>query len=201
MNTSLPEERPSVINCTNCDGRYLDHCEKCPLCGAPKPAPDPSDQDKMVGKWTGRFLGLAAIISDWSKDPGTKVGAVIVDSKRRVVGMGYNGLPRGVSDTDDRLLDRSKKYPMTVHAEINAVLNATANLEGCALFVWPLHLCPDCAGPIIQAGIAHVTMGVEGSGENREKWEREFREITAPMLEEAGVSYTIIETDQPEEPS
>ena len=70
-------------------------------------------------KWDRRYLHLAQEVSRWSKDPSTKVGAVIVNSLGQVVGTGYNGFPRGVSDTDERYLDRDVKYKMICHAEQN----------------------------------------------------------------------------------
>ena len=53
-------------------------------------------------KWDRRFLALAEHVADWSKDPSTKTGAVIVRPDRTIASMGYNGFPRGMADTDDR---------------------------------------------------------------------------------------------------
>ena len=64
--------------------------------------------------WDTRFLDLAEHISKWSKDPSTKVGAVIVDSYRRIVSTGYNGFPQGVMDSYDRLTDRDTKYEIII---------------------------------------------------------------------------------------
>ncbi len=112
-------------------------------------------------KWVRRFLGLAREISTWSKDPGTRVGAVIVDSDRRILSTGYNGLPIGMKDTPSRLADRTFKLRHTIHAELNAILNASRSgtrLQGSDIFVWGLPTCPDCAKAIAQAGIARVFM-------------------------------------------
>ena len=77
----------------------------------------------MLNKWDQRFIDLAMHIADWSKDPSTKVGAVVVDpSTRRVVSTGFNGFPVGVEDTADRLENREIKYEMVVHAEQNALV-------------------------------------------------------------------------------
>lgn len=112
----------------------------------------------MSTKWDRRFLLLAQMAASWSKDPSTKVGAVIVDQQRRVVGIGYNGFPRGVPDSSAFLSDRDEKYPMIVHAELNAILNSwDMNLvKGTTLYVWPLFPCCDCAKAIIQSGIRHI---------------------------------------------
>ena len=79
------------------------------------------------GKWDVRFLKLAHEVASWSKDPSTKVGCVLVKGKK-VVSVGYNGLPMGIEDSIERLTDRELKYEMTVHAEVNAV--TTAALHG-----------------------------------------------------------------------
>jgi dCMP deaminase len=77
----------------------------------------------MQGKWDVRFLRLAHEVAKWSKDPSTKVGCILVKDKK-VISMGYNGFPAGISDDLSRLEDRSIKYEITVHAEVNAVTNA-----------------------------------------------------------------------------
>jgi dCMP deaminase len=102
-----------------------------------------------------RFIELARHIATWSKDPSTQVGCLLVDRHRRIVGIGYNGFPRGVDDAPERYADRPTKYAMVVHAEVNAVLNATARTEGAVAYVTH-HPCAGCAGTLIQAGIKAV---------------------------------------------
>ena len=103
----------------------------------------------------GWALGMAEHVAKLSKDPSTKVGAVIFDDKRRIVSAGYNGFARGVKDTSSRLHDRDTKYKLTLHAEANAILFATGALDGCTIVV--THpCCAQCAAQIIQAGIKHV---------------------------------------------
>lgn len=100
-------------------------------------------------------LGMAKHTAQLSKDPSTKVGAVIFDPKRRIVSAGYNGFARGVSDTPERLENRDVKYRLVLHAEKNAIMFATAPLEGCTIAV--THpCCAQCAAVIIQSGIKHV---------------------------------------------
>lgn len=106
-------------------------------------------------KWTRRFVELAQLVATWSKDPSTKVGAVIVDDLRRVIATGYNGFPRGVRDDAARYADRAVKYPLVVHAEANAILNAVANVRGATLVATMLP-CAECAKLIVQSGIACV---------------------------------------------
>ncbi|MEC9336570.1 MAG: CMP deaminase, partial [Candidatus Thermoplasmatota archaeon] len=75
-----------------------------------------------MADWDGRFLGLAAHIAAWSKDPSTQVGCVIVGPDREVRSTGFNGLPRGIADTEARLTNRERKYPLICHAEENAIM-------------------------------------------------------------------------------
>ena len=108
-------------------------------------------------KWDERFLTLASDVAGWSKDPSTQVGAVIVDTECRVLSLGYNGFPRGIDDSVERLGNRETKYSLIVHAEANAILNAPASsvLEGATIYVTHAP-CAECAKTIIQAGIERV---------------------------------------------
>lgn len=138
-----------------------------------------------LDRWDIRFLGLAAFIADWSKDPSTKVGAVITHTRsRRIVSTGFNGFPAGVEDTDNRLLDRNVKYEMIVHAEQNALMFAGREAEGCTLYVTPLAPCARCAALIIQAGIQRV-VSLSPDFEH-ERWGEAAR-ISRVMFDEAGV--------------
>jgi len=75
-------------------------------------------------KWDRHFLGLALAHARMSKDPNTKVGAIIVGPDRELISAGFNGFPRGIEDSDERLTNRDLKLKLIVHAEMNAVLAA-----------------------------------------------------------------------------
>jgi dCMP deaminase len=140
-----------------------------------------------MADWDKRFLDLADHIAQWSKDPRTKVGAVIVDEKKRVVSVGYNGFPRGVADLESRYDDRPTKHLFVAHAERNALDNAPLQVDGCTLYV-PLIPCNECAKSIIQSGIHRVVSYVpnrDGEGFN---WD-----ITIAMFIEAGVELFLME--------
>lgn len=108
-------------------------------------------------KWDIRFLRLAREVSTWSKDPSTKVGAVITDPENRVVSLGYNGFPRHIHDDEDLYADRDQKYKRVVHAEQNAILFAEKkNLYGCTLYTYPIPPCLNCTPFIIQTGIRKI---------------------------------------------
>ena len=78
----------------------------------------------MMTNWDKRFLKLAKHISEWSKDPSTKVGCVVVGPDRELRSTGFNGLPRGIEDNEERLNNREIKYPLICHAEENAIMHA-----------------------------------------------------------------------------
>lgn len=139
-------------------------------------------------KWDKRFLGLAREISTWSKDPSTQVGAVIVNDEKRILATGYNGFPRGIHDGHERYNDRETKYKYVVHAEMNAIYNATYNgisLRDSTLYVWGLPVCSECAKGIIQVGINTIVMN---KGEHPEKWVESFSK-SRELFAEAGVDW------------
>lgn len=139
--------------------------------------------------WDRRFIDMAYLVATWSKDPSTRVGAVIVRPDRTIASLGFNGFPRGVKDLPERLADRQTKYAMTIHAELNAIISAKEPLTGHTLYVAPFHPCSSCAAAIIQSGISRVVT-VPGDGEGR--WAESFR-TAAGMLSEAGVVATVLE--------
>lgn len=144
-------------------------------------------KNELNEKWHARFLSLAFFISGWSKDPSTKVGAVIVRPETRtIVSTGYNGLPRGVADTAARLQDREYKMMSTVHAEVNAIMHAARAgmvIEGCVLYcTWPP--CNHCAPIIIQSGIKHVIIPRDVVIPDR--WRPSFEHAERDMVE-AGI--------------
>ncbi len=109
--------------------------------------------------WGKKYTNLAKEISTWSKDPSTQVGAVVIGEKGQLLSQGYNGFPRGINDTDDRLNNRERKYELVVHAEMNAIYNASLNgvsLKDSTLYVYGLPICSECAKGIIQVGIKKV---------------------------------------------
>ena len=112
---------------------------------------------RPLDKWDNRFVRIALEVSSWSKDPGTKVGAVLV-SDRRILATGYNGFPTNISDSLERYNDREVKLSLTVHAEVNAILNAAKNgasTDSSTLYV-TFPPCVSCATAVIQAGITRV---------------------------------------------
>ena len=135
-------------------------------------------------KWDKRFLDLAKHVAEWSKDPSTKVGSVIVRPDRTIASVGYNGFPRGTDDSPELYENRAVKYERVVHAECNAILNAKEPLDGCSCYIWPLPSCANCAATIIQAGIFRVVYPLGHPTAERFK---DSIEIGGQMFEEAGI--------------
>jgi len=110
--------------------------------------------------WDEYFMGIALFTSLRSKDPNSKVGAVIVNEENHIVGTGYNGF---VAGADEGLFSWERegdwlqtKYPFVVHAEANAILNSTtSHLQGCRIYT-TLFPCNECAKKIAQKKIMEV---------------------------------------------
>ena len=141
----------------------------------------------MMTNWDKRFLKLAKHISEWSKDPSTKVGCVVVGPDRELRSTGFNGLPRGIEDNEERLNNREIKYPLICHAEENAIMHAARigiSLKGCTAYVtWPP--CTRCARSLIQAGVS--TIVYPENIEIPERWMDDFN-LSLNMLKEAKIS-------------
>ena len=139
----------------------------------------------METKWQARFLALTKEIASWSKDSGTKVGAVIVRPDRTICSVGFNGFPRGIEDNPSAIANRDTKLLRTIHAELNAILSAKEPLNGYSIFVWPFQPCSQCAAAIIQSGIKDVYCPFTDHSSN-DRWSESFKSALQ-MLDEANV--------------
>lgn len=152
----------------------------------------------MSDRWDNHFLRLCVEFASMSKDPSTKVGAVIVGPDREIRSTGFNGFPRGIADTYERLNNRDVKLSLVVHAEMNAILNAArigVSLKGCTLYltatddsgaVWGGAPCTRCAVEIIQSGITEIVSRPFKLVPSR--WEESVKTARI-LLEEAGILY------------
>lgn len=134
--------------------------------------------------WDDFFLGMCDYVAGKSKDPSTKVGAVIVRPDRTICAIGYNGFPRETNDAPHLYDIREIKYLRTVHAELNAILSAREPLHGYTLYVSPLHPCSNCTGAIIQSGISNV---IARCTSDPARWGESFAQARS-MFAEAGVN-------------
>jgi len=141
-------------------------------------------------KWDKRYIAAAKLISTWSSDPSTQVGALIVGGKGQIVSQGYNGFPRNIDDSEERYANREVKYKYICHAEMNAIYNAVHNntpTKDCDIYVYGLPICHECAKAIIQVGIKTVYMADVGDA----RW-NESCDLAKDMLKEAGVKFKTI---------
>ena len=102
--------------------------------------------------WDEYFMGIAKAVALKSKDPSSKMGCVIVDKKKRVVALGYNGLIQGANEAKMTLSERPMKYYFSIHSEMNALLFAHQDLEGCTIYN-ETATCENCLKYCLQAGI------------------------------------------------
>ena len=144
--------------------------------------------------WDEYFMGIAMLAARRSKDPNTQVGACIVSDDNIIISTGYNGMPKGCSD-DEFPWDRkgeneaATKYPYVVHAELNAILNASGrDLRGSRIYV-ALFPCNECAKAIIQCGIKEVMYLSDKYHDTM------MNLVSKRMLDAAGVKYTRMRTD------
>lgn len=124
----------------------------------------------MSDKWDIRFLQLAKLVSTWSKDPSTQVGACIVRPDKSVCSVGFNGFAKNMNDHSALYADRETKYSRIIHGEINALLFAREPVQGYALYTWPFLPCDRCCVQMLQAGIARFVAPAP-SGEILSRWE------------------------------
>ena len=139
--------------------------------------------------WDEYFMGIAMLAARRSKDPNTQVGACIVSQDNIIISTGYNGMPKGCSDDEfpwERAgeNDAATKYPYVVHAELNAILNASGrDLRGSRIYV-ALFPCNECAKSIIQSGIQEVVYLSDKYADTM------MTLVSKRMLDAAGVKYT-----------
>lgn len=145
----------------------------------------------MTEKWDRDYLDLAEYWAHKkSKDPSTKVGAIIVRPDRTIASMGYNGFPSGMEDSVERLLNREEKYSRIIHAEINAILNSREPLNGYTLYTVPFMACHRCAVLLIQAGIKRVV----SYRNNDPRWVNSFGK-SIEYFNECGVDITLYDKE------
>ena len=139
--------------------------------------------------WDEYFMGIAVLSAKRSKDPSTQVGACIVNRDKRIMSMGYNGMPRCCSD-DEFPWDKSEnplesKYLYVCHAELNAILNCDrGNVRDCICYT-TLFPCNECAKAIIQSGISEVVYMEDKYAE------AESVIASKKMFDTAGVTYRL----------
>ncbi|WP_315127326.1 deaminase [Comamonas antarctica] len=137
----------------------------------------------MIDSTDKKFLATAMALAEiWGKDPSTRVAAVAVGHTKNRVAFGYNGFPPGVADTEARLHDRDVKLALTLHAEVNALANATFAVR--TLYVTH-HPCAHCALHILAARSMRRVVYLEQPGFDK-RWGASMAEARM-VLAEGGV--------------
>ena len=145
-----------------------------------------NDKRKEYFSWDETFMHICKVIAERSKDPNTQTGACIVNNKNLIVGLGYNGFPRGCSDDklpwtrEGKFCDN--KYAYVVHGEENAILNSNVAVDGCKMYCI-LFPCNECAKVIIQSGIKEIIYEID-KYHNQDTWK-----ASRKLLDLAGVKY------------
>lgn len=139
-------------------------------------------------------MGIAELASKRSKDPRTKHGACIIQSDtKRIISVGYNGLPRGLKDKEC-YWRKPEKHEYVVHAEENAIFNTNENLAGSTLYLYSsrgYYPCARCARGIIQKGIKIVVMK-KAIKENSESYDWSY---TKHMFKKCDVKIRILSVE------
>lgn len=143
-----------------------------------------------IEKWDKRFLDLAKHIAQWSKDPSSKVGAVIVRPDKSVCSVGFNGFPQSMPDTEILYTTREEKLSRVIHSEINALLFSREPVKGYTMYV-ALMPCDRCFVTMVQAGIVRFVCPKPTEQQN-ERWGAAF-EKTRQFARECGVELIEVE--------
>ncbi len=138
--------------------------------------------DEEYNNWDLRFFNLAYVISNWSKDPNCKVGAVLISPDKTKISYGYNGFPRNIADNER--INSDDKNTLTIHAELNAILNAKADIKDWTLYSNKFP-CIECAKAIIQSNLKRIVV----KARSESKW-KESQDKAYNLLKEANIYIT-----------
>tara|TARA_R110000823_G_scaffold97570_2_gene211893 strand:+ start:1771 stop:2289 length:519 start_codon:yes stop_codon:yes gene_type:complete len=132
-------------------------------------------------------LKLAYDVSGWSKDPSTKVGAVIARDKD-ILGVGYNGFPSAIEDAEATLNDRALKYPRVIHGELNALKHSKVDVTGATLYTWPFQPCSACTIQMINYEVARIV--APSYEDDNPTWIESFKNADV-LIKEGGIELVL----------
>ena len=151
---------------------------------------------KSQEAWDYYFADIAEVVRQKSKDPSSRIGAVLVRDNV-VISTGFNGFPRGIDEADEERWVRPLKYQYVSHAEANSILNAARNgieTVGTTLYLVgfgpPTVPCIECTKTVIQAGVFRVVGRPYVPA--RDDWKDDLN-FAKSLLDEAGVIFTELE--------
>ena len=132
-----------------------------------------------MDKWDKRFLEMAKLVSTWSKDPSTQVGAVIVRPDKSVASIGFNGFPQSMPDDDELYANREEKYCRIIHAEMNALnFSRDQSHKGYTVYCWPFLPCitKGCFIHLVQSGITRF-VSVKATDDIASRWGDDINQV------------------------
>ena len=144
----------------------------------------------MRPNWQNYFLGLAKVVSQRSHDIHTQHGCIITDAQNRILGVGYNGFPKGMNDTT-LPLTRPEKYHWMIHAERNALSNCVIIPDNGIAYVTG-QSCNDCIMALWQEGIVKVVMA---KSHGTKLFDEEAQKRFDLFVEQSGIVIEKIDTD------
>ena len=144
-----------------------------------------------LSAWDIRFMDIAKSVSEWSPDPSTKVGAIVVSDQNLILAFGWNAFPRKVTSIKEDGVEREVKYKYIIHAEANTIYNSTRNgisLLGSTLYVYGIPPCLDCGKAIVQVGVRRVISIVKDN--IRQSWLDSY-DNTKKLFAEVGIEEAV----------
>lgn len=141
----------------------------------------------MSQKWDLRYLRLAFEVANWSKDPSTQCGAVIVRPNNTIASVGFNGFPAAIEDKKELYSNRTEKLKFIEHSEMNAMAHAYCNLEGFTMYCAPLAPCAACAKTAVTFGIKRFVYPI-ASEDILKRWSESLH-VSFEIFHAAGVAY------------
>lgn len=145
----------------------------------------------MTNYWDIRFLELAKLVSTWSKDPSTQVGAAIIRPNKTIASVGFNGFPMNMDDAAEMYADRDHKLSRIVHGEMNALIFTNESVAGYTLYTYPFMPCDRCFVHMVQAGIKRVVAPCATEAQ-LERWGPAFDKVRQ-YAKESGVEMVELE--------
>jgi len=142
----------------------------------------------MRPNWTDYFLGLAKVVSQRSHDIHTQHGCVITDQQHRILGVGYNGFPKGMDDST-LPTSRPEKYHWMIHAERNALSNCVIRPDNGIAYVTG-QSCNDCIMALWQEGITKVIMA---NSHGTKLFDKEQQKLFDLFVEQTGMEILRVE--------
>lgn len=135
--------------------------------------------------WDTTFMEVAQVVAKRGTCPRLKVGAVIT-ADNKIISTGYNGAPAGTDHCTEvgcLVETETGRCKRTVHAEINAIIQAGSNTMARNTTLYTTHFpCVECASVIANSDIDRVVY-MANSHYDASKTERATEILKASFVE------------------